>query len=343
MFKVIDYEDIDEGRIDKKHILIDVRSPREYNSETIPGAINMPIFDDEERKIVGTIYVQESIEKAKKLGISFASKRLPEIYNRVSDLDNEYNNLIFFCSRGGFRSSSVVSLFKTLGINAIKLNSGYKGYRRYINTQLPIVTKGVKFIVLYGNTGTGKTDILKELKSKGLDVLDLEGCANHRGSILGSVGIGRQNTQKMFESLIYESLKNRKTNLVFVEGESKRIGNDIIPDYIYNAMNNGINIKIESTIEKRVDNILREYVHDTDDELISSLDNLRKYLGNRNIDRYIELINNHEYRDVIEELIVKYYDPLYEYKNRNFSKVFYNEDAERTAEDINRYFKEILK
>ncbi len=341
MFKIVNYEDIDTNKIDESHVLIDIRSPSEYKSETIPDAINIPIFDDKERELIGTIYKHESIEKAKKIGMEIGSSRLPEIYEKVSELDKQYHNLIFFCARGGFRSSSLVSLFKSIGINAIKLDGGYKGYRKYINEHLPTEVEKIQFVVLYGNTGIGKTALLKSLKNEGMDILDLEGCANHRGSILGSVGLGEQNTQKMFESLVYESLKNRKTNLVFVEGESKRIGKDVIPNYLYNAMNSGINIKIEASMETRVNNLFREYVHDTDNELIFSLDNLRKYLGDKNIDKYIELINKHEYKQVIEELIVKYYDPLYEYKNRDYSKVFYNDDAYTTTHEIIKWTKNI--
>ncbi len=342
MFKIVSYEDIDTNKIDENYLLIDVRSPSEYKSETIPSAINIPIFDDKERELIGTIYTQESVEKAKKMGIEIASSHLPDIYDKVSEFDKKYKNLVFFCARGGFRSSSLVSLFKSIGINAIKLDGGYKGYRKYINEHLPIEVAKIRFIVLYGNTGVGKTDILKSLKNEGMDILDLEGCANHRGSILGGVGLGEQNTQKMFESLVYESLKNRKTNLLFIEGESKRIGKDIIPNYLYDAMNSGINIKIEASMDRRVNNLFREYVHDTDDELVFSLDNLRKYLGNKNIDRYIELINKHEYKQVIEELIIKYYDPLYEYKSRDYNKVFYNNDVYRTTKDIIKWVRTFL-
>ena len=205
MYKVIKYEDIDSYSSDESFILIDVRSPSEFASETIPGAINIPIFDDEERKSVGTTYVQQSTDEAKKMGMIAASKKLPAIYEQISELDEKYDKLILFCARGGFRSSSLVSLFMTVGVNVFKLDKGYKGYRGFINENLPKVIDGVKFVVLYGNTGTGKTDILKFLEEKGQDVLDLETCANHRGSTLGSVGLGNQSSQKMFESLINKS------------------------------------------------------------------------------------------------------------------------------------------
>jgi tRNA 2-selenouridine synthase len=200
--------------------------------------------------------------------------------------------------------------------------------------QAPNITSQIQFIVLYGNTGTGKTDILKALEKEGMNILDLEACANHRGSLLGSVGLGEQNTQKMFESLVFKSLRNRNSNLVFVEGESKRIGKDIIPDYIFNAMNNGINIKIEANMETRVDNLLRDYVHDTDSELIPPLNFLRKYLGDKNIDKYLELISKHEYEPVIEELLIKYYDPLYEHKNRDYNAIFHNDNSIESAKAI---------
>ncbi|WP_236915540.1 tRNA 2-selenouridine(34) synthase MnmH [Clostridium sp. Cult2] len=334
MFKSIKYEEIEKNWVDTSYVFIDVRSPSEYEAETIPGAINIPIFNDEERCTIGTVYNQESVEKAKRIGIEFASKKLPKIYEEVYKLNHKYDKLAFFCARGGMRSSSLVSLFDSIGINAFKIEGGYKYYRKHIYNHLPDLIKNIQFVVLYGNTGTGKTRILEKLKTKGMDVLDLEGCANHRGSILGNVGLGKQNTQKMFESLLYQSLINRKTNLVFVEGESRRIGKDIIPEYLFEAMNNGINIKIETDMETRINNILDSYVHNTDKELIESLEHLRKHLGDNNIDRYIKLIEEHQYRPVAEELMVKYYDPMYEYNNRKYSKVFYNDDIEVVANRI---------
>ncbi|NMB08615.1 MAG: tRNA 2-selenouridine(34) synthase MnmH [Tissierellia bacterium] len=343
MFKTFEYEDIDKNKIHGKNILIDVRSPKEYINSTIPGAINIPIFNDKERKVIGTTYVQDSVEKAKKIGIEIVSKKLPDIYNKVIALDKEYEHLIFFCARGGFRSSSLVSLFSSIGINAFKLDGGYKKYRKYINKVLPKAIEGVQFIVLYGNTGTGKTHILEALRSQGMDILDLERCANHRGSLLGSVGLGEQNSQKQFESLLYESLKNRKSNTVFVEGESKRIGKVIIPEYIYNAMNNGIGIKIEASMKYRINNIMKDYVHGTDDELISSLDFLRKYVGDKNIDRYIYMIQEKRYGEVIEGLMIKYYDPRYENNNRDIKAVFYNKDCEKVTSKIIKWTKLRIK
>ena len=155
-----------------------------------------------------------------------------------------------------------------------------------------------------------------------MDVLNLEYCANHRGSILGSVGLGKQNSQKMFESLLYQSLINRKTDLIFTEGESRRIGKDIIPEYLFEAMNNGINILIEANMETRITNILNSYVHNTDEELIKSLEHLRKHLGDKNIDRFIKLIEEHKYSPVAEELMAKYYDQMYSIIIENTVKYF---------------------
>lgn len=341
MYKTFTYEEIDKNKINGNYILIDVRSPSEYRAETIPGAISIPLFSDEERRLIGSTYIQNSVELAKKLGIKAAASKLPNIYDEIIALDKKYNYLIFFCARGGFRSSSLVSLFWTLGINAYKLDGGYKKYRKYINKNLPETIKGIKFIVLYGNTGTGKTHILETINEMGMDIIDLENCANHRGSFLGSVGLGRQNSQKMFESLLYESLKSRKSNIVYIEGESKKIGKVVIPDYIYNAMNNGINIKIEASLELRVNNILIDYVHETDEELISGLNLLRKYLGDKNIDRYIDMVEKNQYREVVEELMTKYYDPLYGHKNRRIHATFYNNDSIKTAKEIVQYINSI--
>ncbi|HHV46587.1 MAG TPA: tRNA 2-selenouridine(34) synthase MnmH [Tissierellia bacterium] len=339
MYHIIEYENIDKNNIDGNYCLIDVRSPGEYRLYTIPDSINIPIFDDEERKMVGTAYVQEGAEVAKKLGIQIVSKKLPDMYDKIYNLSRKYKNLIFFCARGGLRSGSLVALLVSLGINAMKLNGGYKRYRKYIIKALPESVKGVQFIVLYGNTGVGKTEVLKALREEGMDILDLEACANHRGSFFGSVGLREQNSQKMFESLLYKSLKSRKSNIVFVEGESRKIGKIVIPDYIFNAILEGIHINISASLETRINNIYRDYVRNNDSEIISALELLRKHLGDRNIEYYKELIYQSQHRKVIEELMVKYYDPLYGYKRKDYTEVFINENPAKTARDIIQWVK----
>ncbi len=334
MFREVQYEDIVKNEIGKNFLLVDVRSPGEFKSETIPGAINIPIFTDEERAIIGTTYVQDSIDKAKQLGVEAAANKLPEIYEKVVKLDKEYDNIVFFCARGGFRSLTLSTLFRAIGINAIRLEGGYKGYRKYINDSLPRLVEQVKFIVLYGNTGSGKTDILKYLKEMDKDILDLEACANHRGSLFGGVGLGHPNSQKMFESLVFESLNNRKSNIVFTEGESKRIGRIVMPEYLFNAIKAGDNILIDTDLDLRVNNILKDYVNDIDDELLESLGHLKEHIGNSNVDRLIDFVRSHDYKSAIEDLMIKYYDPMYEYKNRDYIGRFNNSNSQDTAKEI---------
>lgn len=341
MFRTVDYKDL-KGN----YKIIDVRSPGEFKEATIPGAVNIPLFDDEERQNIGYVYVNESTEKAKKLGIEAVSRKLPAMYEQLSELDKEYDKLIFFCARGGMRSSSICSLLGTLGVSAYKLSGGYKGYRSFINEELPKVSEGVKYIVLRGKTGTGKTELLKCLKEKGLDVLDLEEAANHRGSLLGSVGLGKVRSQKQFETIVYEVLKNRKTDYVFVEGESRRIGNIIIPEYIFESMTMGIHVLIEADLDFRAKLILKEYL-DSDnavEDILKSLELLGKHISKENIDRYRALVLNGEYEEVAKELMVKYYDPMY---INGINKYEYDlklqvEDVERGCEFLKNWVEESI-
>ncbi len=335
MFNIVDYKDI----VDEECILIDVRSPKEYKEATIKGAINIPVLLDDERDIVGTLYVRESVEAARTKGIEFISRRLPQIFNDIQCMyNNNYNKkIVLFCSRGGMRSGSVYSLLYSLGIKVYKLRGGYKGYRKYINDNFEKVNKGVKYIVLYGKTGVGKTKYLKALNDKGFDILDLEGAANHRGSFLGSISLGKSNSQKMFETEIFEALKNRKSNLVFIEGESKRIGNIIIPEFIWNSMEEGIKIYIEDSIENRSEILIKEYIKGNDSvkELINCLDRFKKYLSDNRVEEYKKLLKEGDYKTVCEELMVKYYDPLYSnnFKIKDFYEIIVNKDKNET---INR-------
>lgn len=334
MIRSIAYSDLINGKLKDDYVLIDVRSPGEYKTATIPGAISIPLFDDEERKIIGTAYTHDSIENAKKLGIEVISKRLPQIFDRILELKRDYNSIIFFCAREGMRSSSLAALIFSLGINAYKLKGGYKGYRDFINKSLPVEVSHIKFVVIHGNTGVGKTEILKNLSSAGCDVLDLEKCANHRGSFFGSVGLGDQNSQKQFESLIYETLRKRKSETVIVEGESKRIGKVIIPEYIFKAMVGGVHIKIEADIDYRVNNILSDYLNGTKEEIIDALNLLRKHMSDRTVDSYINMIKSNNYKEVVKELMEKYYDPMYENENKDFELVLKSESMEETCREI---------
>lgn len=309
MLKNIDYQSVEK----EECCLIDVRSPKEYEEATIPGAVNIPLFDNEERHKIGYVYINESVEKAKKMGVEAVSKKLPQIYDKVHDLDQQHKKLVFFCARGGMRSSSICSLLSTLGINAFRLNGGYKGYRKFINEVLPKVNEGINYIVLHGNTGVGKTEILKELENRGHDVLDLEYSANHRGSLLGSVGLGDPRSQKAFESIVYEILSNRRSDVVFVEAESKRIGNVIIPDFIHKSMVRGKHILIEAEVDFRAGLLTKEYTKEEQcrEEISECLNNLGKYISDENVSKYKKMVAQGEFHEVAKELMVKYYDPMY--------------------------------
>jgi tRNA 2-selenouridine synthase len=332
MYPDISYSELEEKLKTDEYVLIDVRTPDEYAQETIPGAINVPLFSNEERAIVGTAYKQLSVDEAKMIGVEAVAKRLPDMFKTLLDINKNHKHLVFFCARGGFRSGSVVAFLQSLHISALKLQGGYKAYRAYVNERLPEVAKDIELIVLYGNTGTGKTQVLEALKAKGADVLDLEGCANHRGSTLGAVGLGEPNTQKMFDALLYEELKDRKGNLVFTEGESKRIGRSVIPDYLFEKIRSGIHVEITAPMDIRVENIVGDYVYETDHELIEALNHLRKRLGNDRIDQFIELVRQNDYRSVARDLMIEYYDPMYEHNPKNYVFHVENLEPEKSAE-----------
>jgi len=315
MFNTIDYEQL-EG----DYVLVDVRSPKEYSEFTIPGAVNLPIFDDEERELIGTVYNHESIDKAKKMGVDFASKRLLLLYEEIKKLREEHDKIILFCERGGYRSSSLCALLNSIGIGAVKLRGGYKGYRAVVNSMLPKLNSEVNYIVIHGYTGTGKTELLKMLENRGYDILDLEKHANHRGSLLGDVGLGSRMSQKQFESLVYDNLRHRNSDTIFVEGESSRIGNIVIPHYIIQSMKAGKHILAVGSIEMRVRRIVEEYTKgkDSDADIINSLEKLGRNISARRIEEYARNIRLGNYHQVAEDLMIRYYDPMYENEIKEF-------------------------
>ncbi|AFS79444.1 tRNA 2-selenouridine synthase SelU [Gottschalkia acidurici 9a] len=337
------YIEVEYQELDGDYLLIDLRSESEHEDYTIPGSINIPILNDEERKAIGTAYVRESTDKAKSMAVKAAAPKLPYIYETIKELEHKHDKVVLFCARGGMRSTVLYTWLTSLGSKLYKLKGGYKGYRAYINNELPIINEELEYIILQGNTGTGKTKILKELKMRGYNILDLEECANHRGSLLGSVGMGKSNSQKTFESLVYDQLKERNSNLIFLEGESKRIGHTLIPDYIYNKMRDSKRILINTDLEYRVKNIIEEYTvsENWKEEVSESLNNLKKYISESNIERYLNMLENNEIEVLIEELMKNYYDVMYK-KGENkyqYELTIKGNNIETTCDTIEKWVK----
>ncbi|WP_346880208.1 tRNA 2-selenouridine(34) synthase MnmH [Clostridium sp. UBA3061] len=315
MSKTIEYKDLTGD-----YVLVDVRSTGEFNEATINGAVSIPLFNDEERAIIGTIYTRKSTEEAKRLGVETVSKKLPYIYDKIHELEKQHKNVVLFCARGGMRSASITDLLGALGMRVSRIKDGYKGYRAFINEELPKVNEKVTYIVLHGNTGVGKTEILKKLRADGYDVLDLEGCANHRGSILGAVGLGDGTSQKQFESNIYEELNAVKGKYVFIEAESRRIGRVLIPEYIHSDMKRGLHIFVDAPIDFRSKIIIDEYTKNNscNEEICDALRRLKKHISEKNIEIYCDMVNNDQYEEVVKELMVRYYDPLYTHSSDKY-------------------------
>ena len=196
---------------------------------SIPGAVSIPLFDDDERAQVGTIYKKQSKVKAVQKGLEFVGPKMKDFSKRALALDSQ--QLIVHCWRGGMRSGAMSWLFEMLGLTCYRLEGGYKAYRNYV---LDFFSQPIRFVVLGGRTGAGKTDILKQLEAMGEQVLDLEGLANHKGSAFGSLGESAQPTSEMFDHLIFNVLRRfDKDRVVWVENESINIGKVFIPQPLW--------------------------------------------------------------------------------------------------------------
>jgi tRNA 2-selenouridine synthase len=296
-------------------VLIDVRSEGEFAEATIPGAINIPLLRDAERADVGTTYKHKGVDEARALGLEYVSPRLPIMINEYRELSRSGIPIVF-CWRGGMRSKAVCSTLDLVGITAIRLIGGYKAYRKYVNDYFnkSLPHKGV---VLHGLTGVGKTEVLLALNEISIQAIDLEGLANNRGSVFGQIGMGQQPSQKMFEGLLANELVRAETAGYFiVECESRRIGRIIIPLTLINAMKYGIRILAYCSLEERIKRIKRIYSDETGqrrEELIEAIVSLSQRLGRKKVDEFTSMLGSGLLDDVVEYLLVNYYDPLYRY------------------------------
>lgn len=331
-------------------IYIDMRSPSEFSTGHIIDAINIPIFSDEERAKVGTLYKQIGTEHAKELGLKIASEKLPHIVTQIRDLYKTGRPVIVYCWRGGMRSKSIVTILNLMGIQASQLLGGYKAYRRYILDSLLSFKIIPKIIVLCGSTGVGKTSLLQLLAKKDIPIIDLEKLANHRGSVFGQVGLGKPVTAQCFDTAILAEL-NKLNNqpYIVVECESKRIGNIYLPDCLYKAMQTGIQILLCTDIETRISRLIAEYTNLNEmntNEIIMSLKALNKRFSAKKMDEILVNFSQGEIRNVVRTLLTDYYDPLYGYEKPDQST--YNatincDDLEAASLQIINYLEELRR
>jgi len=319
------------------HLFIDVRSPSEYEEDSIPNAVNIPLLNNEERKEVGTIFKQVGKNEAKRAGVRLISPKMPDLFEQVLELKSSNKQIAAFCARGGYRSTFFASVFCAIGMPIAQLEDGYKGYRKEVIDTMPIINEKITYVVLHGNTGVGKTDILHSLRELGYSVLDLEGAANHRGSILGSIGIGSCNSQKKFETNLYNQLSNTNSQYVFVEAESHKIGKVVIPKYISTKMKKDIHIFVDAHMDYRVKSLKKDYILNDNwiKESIIAIECLNKYISKEKIEFLKNEILLGNFDIVAEILMEKYYDPMYNFKSDTL-KYDSKFDVKTNCDDIAR-------
>ncbi len=293
--------------------VIDVRSPSEYAKAHIPGAINIPLFSDEERALVGTKYVRESRYSAVVAGLDAVGPKLSTFVNTLQSLTQQKEVLVY-CWRGGMRSRSMVWLFNVAGFKAKALVGGYKSYRRKAQEYF---LQPYKLIVLGGMTGSGKTELLQHLKTRNEQVVDLEGLANHKGSAFGWIGQEKQPSTEYFENLLFEELLKIDPNTdTWVEDESKSIGTVYVPQPFHQQISASPTISVELSFEARVNRLVTDYTNCNPGDLIQSVNKISKRLGHDKTKFCIELINQNKFHDAVA-ISLAYYDKAYRYGLEN--------------------------
>lgn len=303
-------------------MVIDVRSPAEFALDHIPGAINLPVLSNEERIEIGTLYKQVSPFAAKKLGASYVSRNIAQhLENSLMDFPREWRPLIY-CWRGGERSGAFTHILNRIGWKAMQLESGYQGFRRIVINQLDEAAKNFSFQVICGMTGSGKTRVLQELEKLGVQVLDLEALAIHRGSVLGNEPNIEQPSQKGFETKLWNAFNSLDpSKIIYVESESKKVGGLHIPDALMETIRNGQCIELRSSTSTRVSWLIREYHHFLSDpeSFKQKLSLLTSRYGKAQIYQWHSAVDAGEFATLVEELLVKHYDPSYQSSiSRNF-------------------------
>ena len=303
--------------------IIDARSESEFALDHLPGAINCPVLNDAERILVGTTYKQVNAFEAKKIGAPFVAHNIAHaIETLFLDKPRDWKPLVY-CWRGGNRSGSMVHILAKIGWPVVQLEGGYKAYRAHVSAALE-APPSLDWRVICGTTGSGKSRLLETLDGIGAQVLDLEQLAAHRGSLLGSLPDEPQPSQKMFESRIWDKLRGFDPALpVFVESESKKVGNLRVPDAVMVAMRASPCLSLTLSRPDRVRLLTQDYSHFVRDPqaLNAQLEHLVLLHGRAKISEWHALANAGDMAPLVDALLVEHYDPAYlKSIDRNFAQ-----------------------
>ncbi len=302
------------AQLDQFDAVIDVRSPSEFALDHIPGAINCPVLDDDERVVVGTMYKKQSPFEARKMGAALVARNIARhIDERFRPMPKDWRPLVY-CWRGGNRSGSLSHVLARIGWPAIQLDGGYKSYRRCVSESLEQLPTGLRFRTICGTTGSGKSRLLAYLAKAGAQVLDLEQLAAHRGSVLGGLPAEPQPTQKMFESRLWHALRAfSPARVVYVESESKKIGDLRVPEALMTCMRASPCIRMQVGIADRVALLIEDYPHLVSDTALlgRQLSHLVTLHGHEKIAGWQALADSGRVGNLVEALLLEHYDPAY--------------------------------
>lgn len=287
--------------------VLDVRSPKEFMQGHIPGAENLPLFNDEERAVVGTIYKNSGREAAILKGLEFAGPKLAEFVKKLIRIASKKETLLH-CWRGGMRSEQMAILFDLAGFKTGVLIGGYKSYRKFIRNDL---SRKSQIIILGGLTGSGKTETLHALQDRGEQILDLEELAHHKGSVFGAIGQESQPTNEQFENNLYSQwVKFDFSKIIWIENESRMIGNITIPEPLFEQMTKAEIFVIEVTREKRILRLIEEYSQFEKEELKTGIMKIAEKLGGTRTKQVLIAVDNNDF-NTAADIALDYYDKTY--------------------------------
>jgi len=325
--------------------VVDVRSPSEFLQGHIPGAVNIPLFTDEERAEVGTRYKKINPESAVMHGLEVVGPKMVEYVKQAKKIAKK-NNLLVHCWRGGMRSKSLAFLFEVAGIKCSVLTGGYKSFRRHVleSFQMPL-----NLLVLGGYTGSGKTDILHEINQSGEQIIDLEKLANHKGSAFGSLGMPPQPTNEQFENNLFDCINKLDLNEhIWVEDESECIGKIVLPKAFYLRMFKSQLLVIDMPREMRTQRLLKDYGSFSKEELSNSFLRISKKLGNLVTRICLDSVKRDELNTAIN-FALKYYDKMYDFSTAETNESRFqrisldNINAKENAQIILKYVDDYIR